>query len=52
MSACQIIISGGTFNSDVCKGHRRIESKVDIFTEKHARSLNMLKENNKQVKGK
>lgn len=51
MSACQITISGGKFNSDVCKGHRRLESKVDILTEKLDRSLNMLKKNNKQVKG-
>lgn len=52
MSACQITISGGKFNSDVCKGYGKLESKVDILTAKYDRSLHLLKKINEQVKGK
>ncbi|CAG2220858.1 unnamed protein product [Mytilus edulis] len=50
MSACQITISEGKFNSDVCKGYGRLESKVDILTAKYDRSLHLLKKINEQVK--
>ncbi|VDI38499.1 Hypothetical predicted protein [Mytilus galloprovincialis] len=50
MSACQITISGGKFNSDVCKGYGKLESKVDILTAKYDRSLHLLKKINEQVK--
>ncbi|XP_076109482.1 uncharacterized protein LOC143078505 [Mytilus galloprovincialis] len=50
LTACQITISGGKFNSDVCKGYGELESKVDILTAKVDRSLQMLKTINELVK--
>ncbi|VDI07969.1 Hypothetical predicted protein [Mytilus galloprovincialis] len=50
MSACQITISGGKFNSDVCKGYGRLESKVDILTEKLDRSIDLLMKIDDKIK--